>query len=84
MPVLPADRATRRELSAPFRGGDDRSRRAILHRATGVHELGFAEDLAAGLLTYATKPDQRRVADRPGKSVRDTHTKAPCDIDPSL
>ena len=30
-----------------------RARRAILHRAAGIHELGLAENLAAGLLAHA-------------------------------
>ena len=37
---------------------------AVLDRLAGIHELGLAENLAAGLLRRALEPDQRRVADR--------------------
>ena len=44
--------------------GDDVEAGAILHRAARVHELGLAQDVAAGGLRGAAQPDQRRLADR--------------------
>src|SRR6185437_11146915 len=46
---------------------DDAKPRAVLHRAPGVHELGLAEDGAAGCLRGAAEFYQWRVADRGGE-----------------
>jgi hypothetical protein len=73
------DSAARRQLAAALGGGDDGAGRTIFHGAARIHELGFAQDLAAGFLTHGPEPDQGRIADRAGKSVGDTHTRAPCD-----
>ena len=79
MPVLPAVPSTMTPpgLSSALRLGvaDDEQRRAVLHRLAGVHELGLAEDLAAGLFRRALQPDQRRVADR--VDHRTVHMKFP-------
>ena len=58
------DRAARLQRAALLRILDDRQRRAVLDRAAGIHELGLAQDLAAGRLRGAAQPDQRRIADR--------------------
>ena len=46
---------------------------AILHRAARVHELGLAEDGAAGRLRRAVELDQRRMADCVNNAVADLH-----------
>ena len=43
---------------------DDEERGAVLDRLAGIHELGFAEDFAAGALRGPFQADQRRIADR--------------------
>ena len=60
------DRAARPQPPARHRVRDDAERGAILDRRAGVHELGLAEDRAAGFLGGAAKLDQRRVADGGG------------------
>src|SRR5262245_46910604 len=42
---------------------DDEEGGAVLHRLAGIHELGLAQDGAAGRLRGAAQLDQRRVAD---------------------
>jgi len=42
---------------------DDAKRGTVLHRSTGVHEFGLAEDFAAGQLRKATQADERGPAD---------------------
>jgi len=58
------DRTTRFEATAAHRVLDDEKRRAIFHRLTRIHELGFAENLAACSLRRPLQSNQRRVADR--------------------
>src|SRR5438874_7550512 len=79
------DRASRGELSAALGLQHDRARRPVLDRAAGIHELGLAEDVAAGLFTHAPEPDERGVADRAdeaahgaaGVAARDAHAGTP-------
>ena len=52
---------------------DDEQRRAILDRLARVHELGLAENRAAGRFRGALEPDQRRIADGSDNSVADLH-----------
>lgn len=43
---------------------DDVECSSVLHTATGVLELGFAQDVAPSFLGKALKPDQWRIANR--------------------
>ena len=52
------------EIAALDRIVDDRERRAILDRPSGIHELGLAENRAAGRFGGGPEPDERRAADR--------------------
>ena len=54
---------------------DDGERGAVLDRLAGVHELGLAEDLAAGFLRGALQFDQGGVADRFDDAVADSHVR---------
>ena len=65
------DRAAGLEQAAGFGIEDDAEPCAVLHRAAGVHELGLAQDLAAGGLAGAAQADQRRVADRALEAIHD-------------
>ena len=67
------DEAAGLELAALLGFEDHLPPGAVLHRLAGVHELGLAEDRAAGLLRGAAEPDQRRVADRGDDVVADGH-----------
>ena len=73
MPVLPAVPSTTVPpgRSVPRLHGvlDDEERGAVLHGLAGVHELGLAEDGAAGLLGGALELDEGRAADRGGHAV---------------
>ena len=60
------NRAARSQPAARHRLGDDAERGAVFDRGAGVHELGFAEDGAAGFLGGAAKLDERRAADGGG------------------
>ena len=51
-------------------------RRAILDRAAGVQELGFAEDRAARELGRLPQLDERRVADGVDKVVTNVHRRS--------
>ena len=64
------DRAARLEAAAALGVVDDGTRRAILHRAAGIHEFGLAENLAAGLVAETIQADQRRIADRIREAAR--------------
>ena len=59
----------------PFALGhlEDGARRTILDRAPGVHELGLAEDLAAGLVAEFAEPYQGRPANRARKACAYGH-----------
>ncbi len=57
------DPAAGLQQAAPLGVADDEERGAVLDRLAGVHELGLAQDLAAGGLAGAAQADQRRVAD---------------------
>jgi hypothetical protein len=63
----------RLEVAAPLRLQDHLLRRSILHGLARVHELGLAQDGAAGRLRRAPELDQRRVADCFRNSVADGH-----------
>jgi hypothetical protein len=56
---------------------DDVECGAVLDRATGVQELGFAADRAPGHLRGAAQLDQGGVADRAYKAVTDIHASGP-------
>jgi hypothetical protein len=66
-------RAARLQAPRIQRITNDEERRAVLHRLAGIHELGLAEDRAAGLLGRALELDQRGVADRLDDAVADGH-----------
>ena len=57
------DQAAWTERAARHGVANDRQRGAILHRAAGVHELGLAENGAAGRRRGRPQLDQRRGAD---------------------
>jgi hypothetical protein len=61
------------DLAALLGLQDHLAPRAILHRLPRIHELGFAEDRAAGLLGCAREPDQGRVADGFDDAVTNLH-----------
>ena len=42
---------------------DDAKCGAVLHRASGIHEFGFAENFAAGQFGKAPQSDKRGLAD---------------------
>ncbi len=65
------------KLSRGKRIADDEKRGAVLYRLSRVHELGLAEDRAAGLFGRAFELDQRRIADRLGDAVADTQKERP-------
>src|SRR5579863_2131458 len=65
--------ASRLEHATPLGVLNDVKRRAVLHRTARVHELGFAENLAAGLLAERREPDERRVADAADKTLLCAH-----------
>ena len=54
---------------------DDVQRGAVLDRLAGIHELGLAQDVAAGQLGGASQPDQRRVADGVEDVLLDLHCR---------
>src|SRR5262245_17585086 len=56
---------------------NDLARRAILHGLAGVHELGLAQDGAAGRPGGALELDERRIADRFDDSVANLHDDGP-------
>jgi len=62
------DDSARTQFPTPLGILDDGKRGAVLHRAARIHELGLAEDLAAGLLAQAPEPDERCPANRSCKS----------------
>ena len=69
-----AGRAFHHRAAGPQRAAldrvlDDVERGPVLHRLAGVHELGLAEDGAAGLLGGALELDEGRAADRGGHAV---------------
>src|SRR5262245_15114118 len=68
--------ATRLQPARIQRVADDEQRRAVLDRLAGIHELGLAEDGAAGLFRRALELDQRRVANRLNDTVAGTHGRA--------
>ena len=63
------------ELAAPLRLQDHLAGRAVLHRAAGIHELGLAEDRAAGRLGRPLELDQRRIADGFDDAVAGLHAQ---------
>ena len=62
-------RAAGPQRAALHRVLDDVERGAVLDRLAGVHELGLAEDGAAGRLGGALELDERGAADRGGHAV---------------
>ncbi len=69
------DDAARLELALLDRVQDDEQSGAILDRLAGIHELGFAENVAARRRRDAFELDQRRVADRLDDSVAELHRR---------
>ena len=67
-------RAAGLEQALLFRFLKDSQGSAVFHRATGIHEFGLAENLAAGGLTEGMEPDQRRVANGPHKAGGDSRS----------
>jgi hypothetical protein len=67
------DHAAGPQLAAFLGVLDHEERGAVLDRAAGVHELGLAEDRAAGRRGGALQLDQRRVADRGAEIVAGRH-----------
>src|SRR5262249_5748524 len=65
------------ELAALLGALHDGARGAVLDRAAGVHELGLAEDLAAGVLAHTPQAQERRVADRADEARDAAHATAP-------
>ena len=65
------------ELAALLRLQDHVQAGAVLHRLAGVHELGLAQDGAAGLLGGAPELDEGRVADCSNHAVGDSHRENP-------
>ena len=77
MPVLPAVPST---ITPPGRSVPLRTASWMMNSAArsltdwpGIHELGLAQDGAAGRLGGALEPDQRRIADGSDDSVADLH-----------
>ena len=66
------------ELAALLGLQDHLAAGAVLHRAAGVHELGLAEDGAAGRGRRPFELDQRRVADGLDDTVADLHGFCAC------
>ena len=66
------------ELAALFGLQDHLAARPVLHRAAGIHELGLAEDGAAGRGRRPLELDQRRVADGLDDAVADLHGLFAC------
>jgi len=64
MPVLPA---------LGLCGFDDPQGGSVFHRSTGVHELGLAEDCAAGLVAECLQANQRSVPDGADESLLNVH-----------
>ena len=69
-------RAARLKLPRVERVADDEQRGAVLDRLARIHELGLAEDHAAGLFGRALELDQRGVADRLDDAVAVGHLTA--------
>ena len=65
------------EIAALLRLDDHLPAGPVLHRATGVHEFGLAENGAAGQRRRALELDQRRVADGVDDVVADLHDFRP-------
>ena len=61
------------EAHVGFSVEDDEQRCAILDRPAGVHELGLAEDRAAGQLRRLAQLDERCVAHRLNEAVAHVH-----------
>ena len=70
------DQAAGAQLAALFRLQDHLPAGAVLHRAARVHELGLAEDGAAGRLRGALQLDERRMADGFDNAVADLHARS--------
>ena len=77
MPVLPAveldHQAAGLEFAALLGSQDHLAAGAVLHRAARIHELGLAENGAAGGLRGSLQFDQRRMADGVNDAVADLH-----------
>ena len=65
------------ELAALLGLQDHLAAGAVLHRAAGIHELGLAENGAAGRGRRPFELDQRRVADGFDDAVADLHGFSP-------
>ena len=67
----------RLEIAARFRLEDHLSAGAVLDRAARIHELGFAENGAAGGLRGPLELDQRRMANGIDNAVANGHASVP-------
>ncbi len=63
----------RPDVAAPLGLQDDLARRPVLDRLARIHELGLAENRAAGRCGGGLEQDQRRIADSLDGSVADLH-----------
>ena len=70
------DHAAGLEASSFYRVAHDEQRGAIFHRLAGIHELGLAENFAAGERGGALEANQRGVADGGQNVVLDGHGPA--------
>ena len=79
------DGAAGLQRAARERIADDEQRGAVLDRLAGIHELGLAENGAAGQFRRLAELDQRRVADGGDNVLLDIHeySDAPAGACPS-
>ena len=68
------------ELAALLRLQDHLAPGAVLHRLARVHELGLAQDGAAGRFRGALELDQRGVSDRFDDVVANLHARTRCSM----
>jgi len=69
------DGAARAQGAALNGVANDKQRRAVLHRLSRIHELGLAENGAAGGLRCPLQLDERRVAYRLDHVIVDFHVQ---------
>ena len=72
------DQAAGLQIAALLGFEDHLASRAVLHRLAGIHELGLAENGAAGLFGGPLQFDQRSVADCFDDVLVDVHCRKSC------